>query len=63
MRDNGKTDRDWKPAGRYAMVSGDWTVTKYIIDGKPKYGLWLKGKDKAIGYFSSFDKAKERVDA
>lgn len=46
----------------YAMTKPGWSIAKYKIDGKWKYGLWRGKETKAVGYFDSFDKAKERAD-
>lgn len=45
----------WQRLGKYAMGSGGWIIGKFIVDGVPIYGLFLK--DKAHGKFKSFDDA------
>lgn len=53
----------WNPFGDYAMVCGAWTVGKFFLGkGRVKYGLWRGKETKAVGYFDSFDKAKEAAD-
>ena len=48
---------DWVRKGDWYMQMDNFTITKYIVNGIPKYVLW---KDKEwIEMFDSFKEAKE----
>jgi len=59
MRSDGTPDRTWERKGAYALVCGNWTIGKYIINGSARYGLFEYSR--LIGYFDSAELAKEKA--
>lgn len=47
----------WQKVSEFAIKSGDWTIAKYISQGKPVFGLWFRSKN--LGYFGNPEMAKE----
>lgn len=47
----------WERAGKYAIRSGNWVIAKYIVDGKPVYGVTFKNERR--GFFDDVNQAKK----
>lgn len=46
---------EWRPVGKWAMVKGEKTVAKYIINSRPAYVRY--DGEKRIGQYGSFAEA------
>ena len=46
----------WERISDYAIKSGPWLIAKYVVGGKPVYGVCFKHERR--GYFDDLAKAK-----
>lgn len=51
----------WERLSKYAMQSGDWTVSKQFVDGATLYAVWFKDEKPAKAYLNDFDECKEWI--
>ena len=52
---------NWQRKGDTGMISGNYRVGKFFLDGCSLYGLWHG--DDLIGYFNDFDEAKQAAES
>lgn len=52
---------NWERRSKYAMRSGDWTVSKQFVDGCTLYAIWFKDEKPARAYLNDFDECKEWI--
>jgi hypothetical protein len=45
----------WEPLGKWAMVKGQLTVAKFVLNGENIYVLFDKGE--RVGQYASFEEA------
>jgi hypothetical protein len=50
----------WKKYGNFAITANGYSIAKYIVDGKDKYGLW-ELPNKLIKIHNKPQEAKENA--
>ena len=50
---------NWKLSGKYAIVCGEWSISKSFVDGCTMYALWKKGEPRARKYDDDVEILKE----
>lgn len=45
---------------KYAVVCGDWTITKWIVGGEKRFGVW-RGKTPDGNIFATAQEARDRA--
>lgn len=49
----------WTKISDYCIQSGDWTIAKYKLADRVKYGLWFMNEIR--GFYDTADEAKANV--